>query len=583
MADNSSQPVSSAVSGKVEEFTDDLIQVGPLPAKNLYAERSPNLRDHFPFAEVRPSQNAAMKALEKWNNAPQKFFIYEGPTGSGKSGIDIAEASFAKTLPGYGAFQQGAYILTPQKSLAVQYMTDFESMGLVELKGRNNYTCEKWTQITGEPVDCEVGAMLNESGGLDDRCGYCPYRAAKDRFIANPFGTTNFAYYLNETNHSHQLPDRNVLVLDEGHNTEDQILKLTDTVIDKDRCKEYGISSLPVFDEGDNDAVLAWLDAVFMPAALAQGNKLAKKFKDARDDERVKIAKKVNGLERFLQRVNRFRNSNDPGEWLCWSDWTVDNRSGRTLGTGDLLIKPLTARLFADELLFSKAQKVLVTSATILDFETFMRNLGIRASDAMTLATASEFPVENRPMFYSPVGNMRQKDIDQTLPKMAPVVEQLMQRYASKKGICHTHSYRINKYITQHLSGTDQAFRVVTHDSSRGSRDKALETHFNSKEPTVLFSPSMSEGLDLKDDLSRFQIITKVPYPALDPYVRARMRRDPQWYQWQTGLRLVQGTGRSNRHSADRAHTHILDADFADFITRNNRRMPEYWLNAIIW
>jgi len=577
--------VSDAVSGRVEEFKDtDLAQTELPPAKSLLLEKSPSLRGHFPFAEARPSQNAAMKALEKWNGSPKKFFIYEGPTGSGKSGIDIAEASYAKTMPGYQRFQQGAYILTPMKSLAEQYMTDFEPMGLVELKGRNNFPCDKWTGITGEPVDCETGAILNKSTGLDnERCAFCPYRAAKERFIAAPFGTTNFSYYLNETSHSGQLPDRNVLILDEGHNTEEQILRLTETVIDKKLCKEYGVADLPVFDEGDNAAVLVWLDSVFMPAANAHANKLAKKFKEARDEERAKIAKKISGLERFLQRLNRFRNSNDPGEWLCWSDWAADARSGKAYGTGDLLIKPLTARLFADELLFSKAQKVLITSATILDFETFMRNLGIRPSDATTLATPSEFPVENRPMFYSPVGNMRQKDIDTTLPKMAPAIEQLLTRYFKHKGICHTHSYKINRFVTQYLQSTPQASRVVTHDSTKGSRDRALDRHFSSKEPTVLFSPSMSEGLDLTDDLSRFQIITKVPFPPLTPYIKARMRRDPDWYQWQTSLHLVQGTGRSNRHKDDRAHTHILDAGFADFITQNNRRLPDYWLNAIVW
>jgi ATP-dependent DNA helicase DinG len=179
---------------------------------------------------------------------------------------------------------------------------------------------------------------------------------------------------------------------------------------------------------------------------------------------------------------------------------------------------------------------------------------------------------------------MNHKFIEATLPKMAQGVEQLLTRYADKKGIVHTHSYRITQYITRFLQGTKLANRVITHDNSKGSRDRALERHFEDiNEPTVLFSPSMSEGLDLKDDLSRFQILCKVPYPAIDPYVRARMTRDPEWYQWQTMLKMVQATGRSIRSATDRANTHILDAEFANFITKNNRRMPDYWINSIIW
>jgi ATP-dependent DNA helicase DinG len=554
--------------------------------KNLTTEYSTNLRDHFPFAEIRGNQAPALDKLAQWLQDPtKKFFILEGPTGFGKSPVDIACASHAKTTPGYGQFQQGAYILTPQKTLAEQYMKDFSSMGLVELKGRANFTCQRHTH--GEEVaDCEAGAMMNEATGLE-KCDNCPYRIAKDIFVANPFGTTNFAYYLNETLHAGELENRNLLVLDEGHNTEDQILTLTDTTIKEWRCNEYGVGKLPIFNEGENEKVLQWLDKVFAPAAVEHGSKLSESFRATRDEERAKYAKKIKALDNFMQRINMFRNAADQSEWYCWSDWNAKRR----MGTGDLYIKPLTARLFADDMLFNKAQKILITSATILDFGTFMQNLGISRQNAVTMAVNSEFPVENRPIFYNPVGSMSYNNgiktdhIDVTLPKMAREIEKLLTRYAANKGIIHTNSYKINKYIVDYLKTTQHASRVITHDSAKGAREKAQADHINSPEPTVLISPSMTEGLDLKDDLSRFQILCKVPYPALDPYVRARMRRTggQEWYAWQTSLKLVQATGRSNRHKNDQADTYILDSDFAQFIGKNNRRLPKYWLDAIVW
>ena len=58
--------------------------------------------------------------------------------------------------------------------------------------------------------------------------------------------------------------------------------------------------------------------------------------------------------------------------------------------------------------------------------------------------------------------------------------------------------------------------------------------------PTVLISPSLHTGLDLKDDLSRFQIITKVPYPNIsDRWINEKRKAYVQWYTWQTALRLV--------------------------------------------
>ena len=557
------------------DATDNLVQIAPV--KNLAAERSTNLRDHFPFAEIRGNQNPALDRLEKWNQSSEKFFILEGPTGFGKSPVDIACASHAKTMPGFGVFQQGAYILTPQKTLAQQYMNDFASMGLVELKGRSNYPCSKWN------TDCETGAALNETSGDNEKCGFCPYTNDKNIFMSKPFGTTNFAYYLNETNHAGQLQNRNMLILDEGHNTEDQILSLTNTELNQRRCDEYGAGKLPVFDAGDNDAVLQWLDSTFVPALNAHSSKLAKAFKEARDDQRVAVIKKMKALDNYLQRINMFRNSADPGEWFVWSDWQVNATTKKGYGTGDLNIKPLTARLFADSMLFSKAQKVLITSATILDFETFMRNLGISRDETQILAVDSEFPVENRPIFYRPKGSMSYNNIDKTLPLQAIEIEALLTRYIAKKGIVHTNSYKVNQYITNYLMSTSHAHRIITHGKGKGEREAAQLAHLTSKEPTVLFSPSMTEGLDLKEDLSRFQIICKVPYPALDPYTRTRMKRDARWYTWQTALKLVQGTGRSVRSKTDRAHTYILDSDFADFIQRNSRIMPKWWLDSIIW
>ena len=44
-------------------------------------------------------------------------------------------------------------------------------------------------------------------------------------------------------------------------------------------------------------------------------------------------------------------------------------------------------------------------------------------------------------------------------------------------------------------------------------RDEVIYQHENSIRPTVLISPSLHTGLDLKDNLSGFQVITKVLYP----------------------------------------------------------------------
>jgi Rad3-related DNA helicase len=94
----------------------------------------------------------------------------------------------------------------------------------------------------------------------------------------------------------------------------------------------------------------------------------------------------------------------------------------------------------------------------------------------------------------------------------------------------------------------------------------------------------MTEGLDLKGDLSRWQIISKVPYPSMkDPFILAKKLRDEKWYSWMTALALTQATGRSVRSATDYASTYILDSDFKSFLNRSGGLLPKWWTDAIVW
>lgn len=505
------------------------------------------------------------------------LFLLGDFTVTHNSGIAIAAASWAKTwnAPGY---EPGAYILTPQKILAQQYMNDFANFGLLELRGKANYHCDTFD------TDCDSGALMNDSTeGGDNRttCPSCPYKLAKKAFIANSLGTTNFAYYLNETQYAGQLPRRNMLVLDEGHNTESNLLNFADTVISKWRMKEIGLGALPVFKPGENIACRDWLFHTFIPQCQQFMSELENQVDEAkfegRKEDALKLVKKLDNYDKYICRLNRFMNSDDLSNWLCFT--TEDDEKRDT--QAEILIKPLTATLVADEILFRKASMIVIMSATILDIVTFMRSLGIKDEEAVVLTLPSEFPVENRPIYYKPVGKMNWNEREATMPRMLKFIEKIMDKYEGKKGIIHTHSYAFNKAITAYLRNTKHANRIITHTGIPGSRDAAVAEHFERPDATVLISPSLNEGLDLKEDLARFCILIKVPFAFLDPYTKARMRRDPAWYTLQASLTMIQATGRIIRTKDDKGHCFILDADFSSFL--NRARLPTWWTDALVF
>ena len=105
-----------------------------------------------------------------------------------------------------------------------------------------------------------------------------------------------------------------------------------------------------------------------------------------------------------------------------------------------------------------------------------------------------------------------------------------------------------------------------------------LKTHKNK----VVMGPSLLEGLDLKDDLSRFAIFAKVPYLSLsDKFVATKLKINPEWYRWKAIVNILQGTGRSVRSETDWAVTYILDGSLADLIHNNRKAFPIEFLQRI--
>jgi ATP-dependent DNA helicase DinG len=85
-----------------------------------------------------------------------------------------------------------------------------------------------------------------------------------------------------------------------------------------------------------------------------------------------------------------------------------------------------------------------------------------------------------------------------------------------------------------------------------------------------------------KDELSRLQIITKVPYPNIgDRRINEKRKINEQWYSWQTALRLIQGYGRSIRSKEDWAKTYVLDSAFGYFVEKNRNILPDWFIQAI--
>lgn len=508
----------------------------------------------FPFQQYRKGQREAIARARTAFNQGKKFVVVEAPTGAGKSAIAVTLAREAKS----------AYILTAQKILQEQYVTDFPDIAL--MKGRSNYPCiVAPTHAAAAP--CITGRKFSE-------CDECPYFMAKDDAMAANNTIMNYAYYLAELNYSGGFKDRELLVLDEAHNAEASLMSFIEITISESRLMGLGIPErIPNVQED-----YGYFDFAEDLLPLISGRSREIEHQLKKDNLTAELALEQMKNKHYLdnQRTrlellisSRFEND---------VEWVVERR--RTQDGQSLTFKPVKVATFARHLLFGFVDRVLMLSATILDAPTYLRSLGIEPEQAEVIQVESDFPPENRPIYLRPVARLTRHYLEKDLPKLVAEISELFDAHPDDKGLIHAHSYKISSYIAQHLPKKHQK-RLVTHYSSDG-RDAALEKHVRSKKPTVLLTPSMTEGIDLADELSRWQVICKIPYPYLgDPQVARRKDLDNAWYDWRTCLTVVQAYGRSVRSSDDYAVTYVLDADFETFLKRQRKRLPLWFTEAI--
>lgn len=522
-----------------------------------------NWKQFFPYPTTRPEQDQAINfALDAFLEEDKKFVVVEAGTGVGKSAIGFTIAQYYNQhVKG-----MGTYYLTTQKVLQQQYMRDFKKRGMLNLQSSTNFQCHYYKQKTcamaRREMECTQDKKFRQSCGGTG----CRYRKAKQDFMDGDHGVTNFSYFLAETYYSQQLTPRTMMVVDECHNTEVELGNFIEIVLSEHFCNQ--VLKLKVPNLTTQYQVFKWIVDVYKPKLTTVVNhykkiieklSLQKKMK-----EFLKVSSQYEVLDKHICKLSRFISHYHKDNWVM-NITTTDVKN-----TKKFEFKPICVGPFSDQYLFRSADKVLMMSATIMNKSAFCETLGLKESDVAFISIPSPFPVENRPIIASPIASMSYKNIDKGLPKMAQAVKAILAAHPNEKGIIHCHSYKIAQYLKRNI----RSKRLLTHTSQ--DREKKLKIHMAETRPTVLLSPSMQEGVDLKGDMSRFQILCKVPYPYLgDKLVKKRMHKWKWWYPLQTAKTIVQSVGRSVRSDTDTAVTYILDADWDRFWSKNKDIFPK--------
>ena len=519
----------------------------------------------------RPSQ---VKFLDWAAGLPSniKYVMCEMPVGGGKSPIALTYASFLGNGP-IGS----SYILTPQRILQKQYEDSFDSAIIHSMYGKANYFC---TEKVG--LDCDIG------WDIKPKCENCPARNAFARIRNTPHVVLNYKLALLYSelfyDNDDDFPKRDLMVFDECHTLESQLVNHRVVTISKFRC-----DNIKVKWQRPKDIVAAqeWLKKEYYTAVNSACVELDKTCKvidekfsygGALLPSEVKTKREYKALTRHRDLVKTLISIN--------SDALNDNYV-LILDKEFFEFKEIYGRNLFKNILQPKANKFLFMSSTILNKDAFCSDLGIPPEETAILTLDSEFDRDHRPVYYMPTAKMSygwdKEDKRASRNKMASKVIKLCNIHEDDSGVIHTGNFQIAKWLLSELQGKVK-HRLLTHDADSGfSRDEVVDDFVTNagQYPMILISPSVTEGLDLKDDLARFAIFAKVPYPFLgDAWVKRRMELSDEWYQRQAMINIIQGGGRVVRTPDDWGNTYILDESFNFLWYKFNHKVPMWWKDA---
>jgi len=535
---------------------------------------------HFP-QEYSPSdqQIKLIKGVERAFNKGKKFVICCAPTGTGKSflaktlaGISSpATDKFKESIQSYSAYKQdfagnyiseidclsqppfGTFALTITKSLQDQYLKLFPDTDI--LKGKSNYICDVDPHFDVETAPCVLVPKIRDECWEKNRC---PYYNARNSALLSRFAVLNYKMFLALPSH---VKRKNFIICDEASELEDELIKQYSAEINYDRLRAYGVDCKTLITDS-KDKVRTWLcENIFQISEQINTliNRVNKKHRTLSQPEKIK-----------LQYLKNAHNSLTTVDTL-WRDceYIIDKDIKK------VLLTPLRADKLT-KFIFNHADNVLLMSATIIDHKNFAKTLGI--TDYEYVEVESDFNPEKSPIYVSSQNKLNYKNLTNTLPAICEQIKTIIDHHKNEKGIIHTHSKDITNFIKAKLEGNK---RFLFRDET-ANNEAILKEHYETDFPTILVSPSLSFGVDLKDSLARFQIIIKLPYPPLSSkHIKKLFDTDKDWYENKMLNALVQACGRATRSKNDFSTTYILDGNIVNALKRTKHKLPKSFIDRI--
>ena len=599
------------------------------------------------FHPLRDIQKQVLGPMMEAVNEGYRNIVLECPTGSGKSAL-------AKTIA--QAFGVPSYIVTHLKGLQAQYLKEMPYMksvmgranydclldveagcddvkvaeeALANVTNTSPETCSAALAPCkyAKGFKCTKMTPKNELGHYDfdaDPNNMCSYFSALTKAQKAMYFVGNTAYMMAMGKSGKILPQRPFLIVDEAHQLANNMMSFHSLTVSqrmleklfrlptqqdissaksekkKDIYRKQRERVFKVFD-GKGSYGLPNIKSMTLTTPLTERksalqtlgryllalrDEIKRKMKDK--DAQTKYDKReLSYASNCVARIDDLLGS-VATDWENWVYQVDDHNEYPTW----IAFKPLKVADYSEELLLNLGQQRIFMSGTILDYEIFGRELGLKADETTFIKVDySPFPEQNRPIYtHIKGGKLSRKERGmESYKKCADAIAEIAAKYPEQKGLILPFTDDIENGIVEALKDNHPLVyaRLRQHSKIPKERDAVFREFEDEQNNEILISTYANQGFDGK--MVDFTVIAKIPFgPLGDIQVKAKAENDPKWYQMMTAVELAQMTGRCVRSEKDKGDVYIIDPSFMFHFERgmkNNplaRILPPYVSESII-
>ena len=496
---------------------------------------------------------AIEQAVEAFSSG-KRFVAYALQVGSGKS---LVGAAVARILQEAGEVEGRTVALTAFKGLQDQYLREGAGIGMVDIRGKGNYTCKEFG------VSCEEAWVMCGGRKENQTCAVDGYKAAYYQALGSKLVVTNYDYWCRVPT---LAEGTDLLILDEAHDADAAVCDALKVSIGDATFKYLGGEKCRF--PWPEDRKPGW-EIEILPQLLYVVRQLVGEL-----TQRVKLGGGiVAGVGQKLAQAQRFEAGlagvKKDNNWVAWSG---ENAGGRWVK-----YEPIWAGRYAEGVLFQNVPRVLMMSGTMKP--KVLGLLGVK-KDGENVEYKEWGPVfkwSRCPVIWVKGGTMKYNAPKSEFANVCRLADDMVRTRAvegDRPGLVQTVSYdRTGEYV----GGSKYREYMITHGS--GGVWEAVERYkeeVRKGRVKVLVSPSIGTGYDFADGLARWQVLMKVPFVSTqDPVMKARCENDKGYAMHLAMTELAQMCGRICRNEKDWGETVVLDNNIGWFMQRNAALAPK--------